>query len=349
MNVHLKEVNKMKKIRVQEAIGYELFHDITKIIPGEFKGVAFKRGHIIREEDIEELLSIGKDHIYVFDENANVTHENDACKIIKNLTAGDFLKESGIQEGKINVFAEKDGLLKVNKDLLFKVNGLGDIIISTLHNDMPVREGKKVASFKIIPLVIDNEKLNELETLLNGEKIIHIKPFNKLKIGAITTGNEVYYGRIKDKFNPVLKEKADEYNCDFLGQTFCPDDKEKILLAINEWEEKGADMIICTGGMSIDPDDVTPSAIKLSGARIISYGSPVLPGAMFLMSYKGNIPIIGLPGGALFNKRTAFDVIFPKILAGQEITDAYIASLGHGGLCMECPVCVFPSCGFGKN
>lgn len=339
----------MKKIRVQDAVGCELFHDITKILPGEFKGVAFKRGHVIKEEDIEKLLLIGKDHVYIYEKEDDEVHENDACIIIKDLAAGDFLDESSIQEGKINLFAREDGLLKINLSLLHKINSLGDIIVSTLHNDMPVRKGRKVASFKTIPLVIKSKKLDDLNSLLGGEKVINVKPFKKIKIGAITTGNEVYFGRIKDKFKPVLEEKALEYGCEFLGQVFCPDDKEEIVSAIRDWEKKDAEMIICTGGMSIDPDDITPSAIKESGAKIISYGSPVLPGAMFLVSYKGNVPIIGLPGGALFNKRTAFDVIFPKILAGEEITFSYIAALGHGGLCMECSKCEFPDCAFGKG
>ncbi len=339
----------MKKVKVQDAIGCKLFHDITKIVPGEFKGVAFKRGHIIKEEDIDEMLSIGKDHIYIYEENDKAVHENDACVIIKDLVAGDYMTDSPISEGKINLLAKKDGLLKINKDLLYKVNKLGEIIVSTLHNDMPVREGQKIASVKIIPLVIQNEKLEELKNLLNGEKILNVKPFNKLRIGVITTGNEIFYGRIKDKFRPVIEEKLQEYSCEFLGQVFCPDDKEKIVSAIKAWEERGIDMIICTGGMSVDPDDLTPSAIRDSGAKIISYGSPVLPGAMFLISYKGNIPIVGLPGGAIFNKRTAFDIIFPKIIAGEEISHSYIASLGHGGLCMDCPQCIFPNCGFGKG
>ena len=349
MNVHLVKDNKMKKIRIQDAIGCELFHDITKILPGEFKGVAFKRGHIIKEEDIDELLSIGKDHVYIYEKDDDTVHENDACNIIKDLIAGDHLKESSIQEGKINLFAKEDGLLKINLSLLYEINLSGEIIISTLHNDMPVKKGRKAASLKIIPLVIKNEKLDNLKSLLKNRKVINIKPFKKIKIGAITTGNEVYHGRIKDKFDPVLREKALEYDCEYLGQIFCPDDKEKIGSAIKDWVKRNAQMIICTGGMSVDPDDVTPSAIKESGAKIVSYGSPVLPGAMFLISYKGNVPIIGLPGGAIFSKRTVFDIVFPKILAEEEITSSYIAALGHGGLCMDCPVCVFPNCGFGKG
>ncbi len=339
----------MKKIRTEESVGYELFHDITKIVPHEFKGVAFKRGHLIKKEDIEVLLSIGKDHVYICEEDDRFTHEDDAAKIIKNLVAGSGVTETKIQEGKINLLAKHDGLLKIDEDLLLRVNTIGDIIISTLHNDIPVKEGKKVASLKTVPLLIENEKLYELEKILDGNKIISVIPINKLKVGVVTTGSEVYYGRIKDKFGDVIREKLEEHGCEFLGQLFCPDDKKKIIDAINSWEKEEADMIICTGGMSVDPDDLTPSAILESDARIVSYGSPVLPGAMFLMAYKGDMPIIGLPGGALYNKRTMFDIVFPKILAKEKITADYICSLGHGGLCAECDNCIFPQCSFGRG
>lgn len=321
----------MKKIKVTEAVGEVLGHDITKIVPGEFKGVAFKKGHIIREEDIPELQSIGKNHIYVWEDTEGVLHENDAAKRLRDLTAGKNLYFGDIKEGKIEFFASIDGIVNINTDALYQLNHMGEIIVSTIWNHTVVKKGDKVAATKIVPLSIAEDKIKLAESLVK-EAIIDVIPIKKKKCALITTGSEVYKGRIKDATLPVLKEKLGAYDSLVMGQRIVPDDTAEILNAINLFLEEGAEMIILTGGMSVDADDLTPKAIKDSGADIITYGSPVLPGAMLVVSYNGDIPVLGLPANIIFAKKTVFDLILPRILSGEKLTKEDIALYGHGGL-----------------
>jgi len=339
----------MKKIPVYEAIGSVLCHDITQIIPGVVKDIAFKKGHIIKEQDIPLLLSIGKENIYVWEKKQGFLHENDAAERLRALTAGVGLNFSKVKEGKINFLADYSGLLVINTNLLYQLNSLGEIILVTLHNNYPVKKGQKVAGTRVIPLVIDEEKIKSAEALIGDEKIVSIIPFTQMKVGIVTTGSEVYHGRIVDAFGPVIRRKVEEYGCEVLGQSILSDDEDKIKGAIEEWIDKGADMVICTGGMSVDPDDVTPSAILKTGAELITYGAPVLPGAMFLLAYKGDIPILGLPGCVMYSRTTIFDLVLPRILAKDKLSFADFAAYGHGGLCNECEVCKYPDCAFGKG
>lgn len=338
----------MKSVRVEDAIGMILCHDITKIVPGEFKGRAFKKGHIIKEEDIKELLSIGKEHIYVWEAKEGMLHENDAAIRLKDLVCGTGLEFGEIKEGKINFIAKKDGLLKIDKEELLKINMLGDIIVSTMHNNTPVKKGEIVGATRVIPLVIDEEKIIEAEKIVK-KGIINIEDIKSKKVFMITTGSEVYHGRIKDAFGPAVKKKLEYYGCELVNQTILPDDKDKIVAEIKRALKEGAEMIVCTGGMSVDPDDVTPTAIKECGADLVSYGAPVLPGAMFLLSYYGDIPILGLPGCVMYSKRTVFDLVLPRVLADEKLTMRDLALYGHGGLCLDCKVCTFPHCSFGKG
>ncbi|GAA0727699.1 molybdopterin-binding protein [Clostridium malenominatum] len=338
----------MKKIRVEEAVGSILCHDITKIIPGEFKGIGFKKGHVIREEDIPNLLALGKDHIYVWEKKEGIIHENEAALRIKELVAGEGLNFSDIKEGKIDFIAAEDGLLKINKEELCKFNSFGEMVLVTVHNNTPVKKGQKVAGTRIIPLIIEEEKILKAESTI-VENIVKVVPIVGKKVGIVTTGNEVYHGRIKDAFGPVVMKKVEEYNCHVLGQTILPDHAEEITEAIKEWIDKGAEMVICTGGMSVDPDDLTPAAIKATGAEVVTYGAPVLPGSMLLVSYYGDIPILGLPGCVMYNKRTVFDLVLPRILSGEKLTLEGMVQYGHGGLCLDCEVCTFPKCSFGKG
>jgi len=338
----------MKKINTRDAVGHTLAHDITRIVPGEFKGRAFKKGHLIKEEDIEKLLELGKDNIYILEINENSLHENDAALILGYLGAGENIeKAKEIKEGKLDFFASKDGVLKVNKELLFKLNMLGEISFATLSENVPVKKGQKVAGARVIPLVIKKEKLEKAKEIVT-EKILSIKEIKRLKIAVVTTGNEVFYKRIEDKFGPIIDKKAHEYSCEIIGQTIVPDDKEKIKEAILKYREKGAEVIICTGGMSVDPDDLTPSSIIELGGDLVSYGSPVLPGSMFLLSYLDGLPIMGLPGCVMYSKRTVFDLIFPRVLSGERLEMEDIMRYGHGGLCMNCDICTYPNCSFGK-
>ena len=339
----------MKQIRIEDSVGCILSHDVTKIVPGEFKGRLFKKGHVIREEDIPKLLEIGKEHIYVWEPKKGQLHENDAAIRVKDLVLGQgcYISEE-IKEGKIDFFANTQGIVKINKDLLLKLNLLGEIIVSTIHNNTPVKKGEKIGATRVIPLIIDEKKILEAEKIIK-EKIISVEEIKPKKAVLITTGNEVYKGRIKDAFLPVMKEKLEYYGSEIVKQIILPDNKEmiteNILKAI---EEDKVDMIICTGGMSVDPDDVTPSAIKDCNGEIVTYGAPVLPGAMFLLAYYKNIPILGVPSCAMYSKRTIFDLVLPRILADEKLSFEDIARFGNGGMCLNCEICSFPHCSFGK-
>lgn len=339
----------MKQIRIEDSVGCILSHDVTKIVPGEFKGRLFKKGHVIREEDIPKLLDIGKEHIYVWEPKKGQLHENDAAIRVKDLVLGQgcYISEE-IKEGKIDFFANTQGIVKINKDLLLKLNLLGEIIVSTIHNNTPVKKGEKIGETRVIPLIIDEKKILEAEKIIK-EKIISVEEIKPKKAVLITTGNEVYKGRIKDAFLPVMKEKLEYYGSEIVKQIILPDNKEmiteNILKAI---EEDKVDMIICTGGMSVDPDDVTPSAIKDCNGEIVTYGAPVLPGAMFLLAYYKNIPILGVPSCAMYSKRTIFDLVLPRILADEKLSFEDIARFGNGGMCLNCEICSFPHCSFGK-
>ena len=339
----------MKQIRIEDSVGCILSHDVTKIVPGEFKGRLFKKGHVIREEDIPKLLDIGKEHIYVWKPKKGQLHENDAAIRVKDLVLGQgcYISEE-IKEGKIDFFANTQGIVKINKDLLLKLNLLGEIIVSTIHNNTPVKKGEKIGATRVIPLIIDEKKILEAEKIIK-EKIISVEEIKPKKAVLITTGNEVYKGRIKDAFLPVMKEKLEYYGSEIVKQVILPDNKEmiteNILKAI---EEDKVDMIICTGGMSVDPDDVTPSAIKDCNGEIVTYGAPVLPGAMFLLAYYKNIPILGVPSCAMYSKRTIFDLVLLRILADEKLSFEDIARFGNGGMCLNCEICSFPHCSFGK-
>ncbi|MDD2482119.1 MAG: molybdopterin-binding protein [Lutispora sp.] len=339
----------MKKVRVEDSIGMVLGHDMTKIVPGDFKGPAFKKGHIVTQEDIEVLKNMGKDHIFLLELNEDQIHENEAAVRLANAAAGKGIHLTEPMEGKVSFKAEYDGLLKVRKELLYEINGIEHISMASLQDNTPVKKGQLVAGTRIIPLITERYKVEEVEKSCIGEEaVIQIKPYKKMKLGVVITGNEVFYGRIEDKFAPVFKAKMAEYGAELMDIKFAPDDAEKIKTAILEHIQNGADGVVTGGGMSVDPDDVTPEGIRLTGAEVISYGAPVLPGAMFMMAYLGDKPIMGLPACGMYHKTTIFDLIFPRVLAGERIKKRDIAALGYGGLCTQCKICTYPACHFGK-
>lgn len=296
----------MKLIRTVDAVGSVLCHDLTQIIKGVTKDAVFRKGHVVREEDIPVLLSIGKDNLYVWEADENMLHENDAARILVNLCKNEGMTESDVKEGKIELKADYDGLLKVNKAKLQLVNGFGQMMIASRHGNTPVKKGDKLAGTRIIPLVIEKEKMKRVQALCGTEPILSLLPYKLKKAAVITTGNEVFYGRIQDTFTPVIEGKLADYKVEVIYKRILGDDPEAITAAIKEAVEQGAELVLCTGGMSVDPDDRTPLAIKNTGAKIISYGAPVLPGAMFLLSYYGQqqVPVMGLPGCVMYANRT---------------------------------------------
>ena len=343
----------MKCVKTQDAVGHVLCHDITQIIKDVKKGTAFRKGHIVTEEDIPVLLSLGKDNLYIWEKTEGILHENEAAEYLRDICMNENMIQSEVKEGKIELIAEIDGILKIDVDKLRAVNSLGEMMIATRHTNTTVKKGDKLVGTRIIPLLIEQEKMEKAKEVAGDRPILSLIPFKKKKVGIVTTGNEVFYGRIKDTFGPVVAEKVKEFGADVIGQTIVNDDMEKITKAVEEFIEQGADMVLCTGGMSVDPDDKTPGAIKNTGARIVSYGAPVLPGAMMLLAYYEKdgreLPIVGLPGCVMYAKRTVFDLVLPRLMADDMVTSDDLAGLGLGGLCLSCDVCTFPNCGFGKG
>ncbi len=343
----------MKLIRTEDAVGHVLCHDITQIIRDVTKDTVFRKGHIVQEEDIPVLLSVGKEHLYVWEKDENMLHENDAADILYQICAGDHIHRSEVKEGKIELIADIDGLLKINRSSLLAVNSLGEMMIASIHGDFPVKKGDKIAGTRIIPLVIEKEKMEAARQAAGPDSIFRIIPFRQKKVGIVTTGSEVYKGLIQDTFTPVIHEKMAEYPTQVMDHICVDDDMGRIARAIFTQIERGADLVVCTGGMSVDPDDRTPGAIKAAGADIITYGAPVLPGAMLLISYYTDktgkiIPVLGLPGCVMYSKHTVFDLVLPRIMADDPVTKEEIAMLGEGGFCLNCKTCTFPHCGFGK-
>ncbi len=351
----------MRLIRTEEAEGAVLCHDITQIIKGVTKDALFRKGHIVTKEDIPALLLLGKDRLYVWEQEEGMLHENEAAEILCAMCRGEHMERSQVKEGKIELTAECDGLLKVNDSGLRAVNGFGEMMIATRHGNFPVKRKDKLAGARIIPLVIQKEKMERARKAAmeatGGEPILRLKPFVHKKVGIVTTGNEVFYGRIQDTFTPVIRQKLKEFDTEVIGHVTWNDDDRKVTAGILEMVEKGADIVICTGGMSVDPDDRTPLAIKNTGARIVSYGVPVLPGAMFLLACyevkeknkERTVTVMGLPGCVMYEKRTIFDLVLPRVMADDPVEAEELAALGQGGLCLGCPECTFPNCGFGKG
>ena len=339
----------MKLIRTEDAVGQVLCHDITQIIPGVVKDAVFRKGHIVTKEDIPVLLSVGKEHLYVWEKKEGILHEDEAAVILRDLCINDNMTASEPKEGKIEIRAAADGLLKINSEKLRAVNGLGEMMIATRHSYTPVKKGMTIAGTRIIPLVIEKEKMEEAERKAGPAPIMEVVPYQLKTAGLITTGNEVKKGIIKDTFSEVVIEKLKQYGIEVVEHTYPGDSDEAICLDIAMMREKQVDMILCTGGMSVDPDDKTPGAIKKSGAEIVTYGAPVLPGAMFLLGYfEDGTPVMGLPGCVMYAKSTIFDIMLPRIAAGMKVSKEDIWALGNGGLCLGCDPCRYPDCAFGK-
>lgn len=340
----------MKEIKTVDAVGHVLCHDITQIIKDVSKGPVFRKGHVIREEDIPVLLSVGKDHIYVWENDETMMHENDAAEVLCEICKGENISRGEVKEGKIELRAECDGLFKIDEEKLKMVNSFGQMMIATRHGNFPVHKGDKLAGTRIIPLVIEKEKMEAVREKAGDEPILNVLPFIPKKAGIVTTGNEVFLGRIEDTFTPVVVDKLSEFGVEIIGHKYSDDEAAHIEEAARELIEAGADMIVCTGGMSVDPDDKTPLAIRNVCGGVVTYGAPVLPGAMFLLAYYGdkNIPVMGLPGCVMYAKRTIFDLVLPRVVAGEILSREDFDRLGQGGLCLGCDVCTFPNCGFGK-
>ena len=339
----------MEKIAVEQAVGKILCHDITAIRPG-FKGPAFRRGHRITPEDVPALLDIGKRHIYVGELPADEIHEEDAARRLAALAAVEGGEFSGPSEGKMVLTAKHPGLLRVNVPLLRQIDSIGDITIATLPDHYPIAQGGRIASMRIVPLTTKTAQIERAEALCreSGTPLLRLLPYRTVKAGLIITGSEIYSGRIPDRFEPVLRGKLRPFGAEVLGCRFCDDDCAMIQNAIEDFFARGAQLILLTGGMSVDPDDVTPAAVRASGAKVVRHGVPSQPGNMLMLAYRGETALVGVPGAAVHTATTTLDVILPQLIAGERITEADLVALGDGGFCQGCGECRWPNCTFGR-
>jgi len=340
----------MKLMSTREAVGQILCHDVTRIIKGVTKGALFRKGHVIKEEDVPVLLNLGKEHVYIWENNENTLHENDAAEILRVICQNGNMKAAGPKEGKIELLAEIDGLFLVDAAGLRRVNGLGQMAIASRASGFPVKKDDKLCGVRVIPLVIEKEKMERARQAAGDKPLLKLLPMKQKKYGLVITGGEVFHKRIQDTFTPVIQEKMAEYNCEMTAHEIIDDDHEKITAAIKSMLDGRVEMVFCTGGMSVDPDDRTPLAIRNAANNVVSYGAPVLPGSMFMLAYTADKrPVCGLPGCVMYARRTIFDLVLPYLLADAPVTAEWLAGLGNGGLCLDCAECHFPNCVFGKS
>ena len=339
----------MKLIRTEEAVGHVLCHDLTQIIPGQFKGARFRKGHVVAEEDIPVLLSMGKENLYVWEMTPGIVHENDGAERLCRLCINDNMVRGEVKEGKIELTAARDGLFRVDSRRLVAVNSCDEVMIATRKGNTAVKAGDKLAGMRVIPLVIEEEKLQAAEAAAGDAPLLELLPWKLKTAAVVTTGGEVKKGLIEDAFTPVVIRKLAAYGIETIAQTQSGDGVDNVAAAIADMRARHPDILLCTGGMSVDPDDNTPGGIRRSGADIVAYGAPVLPGAMFLLGYYDDgTPVCGLPGCVMFAGATVFDLILPRLAAGVRVTRADLAALGEGGLCLGCKPCRYPVCPFGK-
>ena len=322
----------MQEIKVEDAIGQVLCHDITEIVRGGVKDARFRKGHVITAEDIPVLLKLGKENIFVWENDDNKLHENDAAEILRAITQGENLTASDVKEGKISLKATCDGVFHVDAEKLNAINAVEEICIATAANNIPVRQNKSVAGMRVIPLVIDKAKMERVKKIAGAVPLMKIAPYKNFKVGLVVTGSEIFRERIKDTFTPVIESKLKSFGLQVDERRISDDSKEMTREKISELLDLGCEMILCTGGMSVDPDDRTPAAIISTGAEVVTYGVPVLPGAMFMLAYLGDVPIMGLPGCVMHCSKTVFDLILPRILTGERLTRRDFTTLGIGGL-----------------
>ena len=335
----------MKTIRTQDAVGMPLAHDLTQMIPGQYKGARFKKGHIVQQEDVPVMLSMGKEHLFVLELQDDDVHEDEAGRRIAQAAAGENITLVPKGEGKVELRAACRGVLRVDEERLLDLIDDDEVMFASIHSGELVEEGQLLAGTRVIPLYVKEKTVARAESI---QDIVSVQTMRTAKVGIVTTGSEIYNGIIKDKFGDILRDKFAKLGCTVTEQLFADDDDRMIADKILELKAHGADFIAVTGGMSVDPDDRTPAGIRLAVTEIITYGAPVLPGAMFLLGYLEDTPVVGLPGCVMYHGASVFELVVPRLLAGERMTRREIKKLGHGGMCRGCAICHYPNCGFGK-
>jgi len=343
--------NELTKIPVSQSEGLKAIHDMTQIIPGKSKGPAIKRGHTITVGDICRLQQMGRQYIYDDDTHVsdNHIHENDVAQAFASRMAGEGIKYDDLpHEGKIDFISDRDGLLVVDTVRLESFNHVPGVMCATRKSFSVVQKDRKLAGTRAIPLYLSKEIFSQAMNVLEQGPLFSVLPLRKAKIGILVTGTEVFQGLIKDQFIPIISTKIAKFGCSIIQSLIVPDDREIIKESIENIVQAGADLIITTAGLSVDPDDITRLGLTDAGASNILYGMPVLPGAMTLLANIDQVQVIGVPACALYFPTTSFDLLLPRLLAGLQITRADIAALGHGAFCWGCKKCTFPKCNFGK-
>jgi len=343
----VKEDTQLKKISVEKALGMTLAHDITEIVPGKKKDVAFSRGKIIEKGDIERLLDLGKRYLYVFEGPAKGVHEDDASTRIAQAILGEYMEYTSPKEGKVTIKTTENGLFYVNAQHLFAINKIKNVLLSTLPNRHLVKKGDIIAATRIIPLYIDEKSLKRVEKIGEG-RVISVSPFKSLNIGLVITGSEVYTGRVQDG-SSLVENKLRNYGLTVAGKIIVPDEISMIKDAILSLFNSGVDLVLTTAGLSVDPDDVTKEGIEATGAETLFYGTPVFPGAMFLVARLRGKYILGAPACVYYNRNTVLDIILTRLLAGERMHKNDMVKLSYGGLCLQCDECHYPTCFFGKG
>ncbi|MHB8928351.1 MAG: molybdopterin-binding protein [Bacillota bacterium] len=321
---------KARTIDVADAAGLTLAYDLTEVVPGGRKGAVLRRGHVIREGDIETLRRIGKSVVKVFELEPGEVHEDNAALRLARLAAGPGLAVEMPGEAWADARAVHDGLLKVDVGRLSQVNAISEVLLATRFDNTPLKSGELAARAKVLGLVIPEERLAAAERIAGGRPLLQVLPFRRLMAGIVVTGREVYEGRVKDAFGPLLRERLAAYGNEVERVDIVPDEVAGVAAAVRAMLAEKLELILVTGGMS--PDDSTPDGIRQAGAEVAFYGAPVSPGAMSLVAYVGEATVVGVPAGLLTGKRGLFDLILPRILAGERLGPATAAAYGHGGL-----------------
>jgi len=341
----------LRKVRAEEAAGGTALHDMTCIEPGRSKDAAFVRGQKLDVGDVCRLQRMGRFEVYVEGEGQEDgwVHEDAAARVLADALAGPGVDASGApREGKITMTAACDGLLRIDEGTLEEFNAIPGIMCATRHACSVVERGQQIAATRAIPLFLDRDVLDDALHVLDGGPLLEILPLRRCRTGILVTGTEVFQGLIEDRFIPIVSSKVEAYGCPVVATAIVPDDRERIAAAVLDMVGKGAELIVTTAGMSVDPGDVTRQGLADAGVQNMRYGTPILPGAMTLLAEIGSVDVIGVPACALFFKTTSLDILLPRVLAGVSPARRELARLGHGGMCMQCKRCTYPKCPFGK-
>jgi len=340
----------LRAVPVAEAVGHRALHDMTRIVPGESKGVEFQAGQTLTGGDVCRLQQMGRAHVYLEqDAPSGFVHENEAALAFAKLMAGENISfDETPREGKINFRAACTGVFEVDRERLEAFNIVPDVVCACRHSGVLAEEGKALAGARAVPLFLTAENFRKAQAVLAAGPLLRVVPLRAMQVGVLVTGSEVFQGLIEDKFAPIVREKVERLGSSVAAEAIVPDDSQQIAEAVAGLLAQGADLIITTAGLSVDPDDVTRKGLIQAGLTDMLYGAPILPGAMTLLGRIGQARVIGVPACALFHKATSLDILLPRVLAGIEITRGDLARMAEGGFCLNCRTCVYPKCPFGK-